>query len=210
MRLAIASARSRFAPALSRSNGAHAGIGPGPQARRRFLPRELPGIARLLPQAGRRQQSHQADHRRQDHARARLGNRHHLLAARTWPSWTATSRSRSAWPTAAASTTTAARALAREGKAIVHIDGGLHSTEVAGAQHSILLAYKLVSAQGDPEVDAILDNVILMLWPTLNPDGQERGGLLVPQEPRHAVRSLARCPTSTRSTSATTTTATAT
>jgi hypothetical protein len=66
----------------------------------------------------------------------------------------------------------AARALAREGKAIVHIDGGLHSTEVAGAQQSIALAYKLVSAQGDPEIDAILDNVILMLWPTLNPDGQ--------------------------------------
>lgn len=65
-----------------------------------------------------------------------------------------------------------ARALAREGKAIVHLDGGLHSTEVAGAQHSILLAYKLASAQGDPEVDAILKNVIVMLWPTLNPDGQ--------------------------------------
>lgn len=65
-----------------------------------------------------------------------------------------------------------AHALAREGKAIVHIDGGLHSTEVAGAQQSISLAYKLVSSQNDPEVDAILDNVILMLWPTLNPDGQ--------------------------------------
>jgi hypothetical protein len=65
-----------------------------------------------------------------------------------------------------------ARALAREGKAIVHIDGGLHSTEVAGAQQSINLAYKLVSSQDDPEVDAILNNVILMLWPTLNPDGQ--------------------------------------
>jgi hypothetical protein len=35
----------------------------------------------------------------------------------------------------------AAHALAREGKAIVHIDGGLHSTEVAGAQQSILLGY---------------------------------------------------------------------
>lgn len=65
-----------------------------------------------------------------------------------------------------------AHALSREGKAIVHIDGGLHSTEVAGAQQSIALAWKLVSTKGDPEVDAILDNVILMLWPTLNPDGQ--------------------------------------
>jgi hypothetical protein len=62
--------------------------------------------------------------------------------------------------------------LARQGKAIVHIDGGLHSSEVAGAQQSINLAYKLVSSQNDPEVDAILHNVILMLWPTLNPDGQ--------------------------------------
>jgi hypothetical protein len=68
---------------------------------------------------------------------------------------------------------TAARVLTREGKAIVHIDGGLHSTEVAGAQQSIALAYKLVSTQGDPDIDAILDNVILMLWPTLNPDGQD-------------------------------------
>ncbi len=66
----------------------------------------------------------------------------------------------------------AARALAREGKAIVHLDGGLHSTEVAGAQHSILLAHRLASTQGDPEIDAILKNVIVMLWPTLNPDGQ--------------------------------------
>lgn len=66
----------------------------------------------------------------------------------------------------------AAQQLAREGKVIVHIDGGMHSTEVAGAQQSILLAYKLLSSQGDPEVDAILHNVILVLWPTLNPDGQ--------------------------------------
>lgn len=65
-----------------------------------------------------------------------------------------------------------AKALAQDGKAIVHIDGGLHSTEVAGAQQSISLAYKLVSTKGDPTIDAILDNVILMLWPTLNPDGQ--------------------------------------
>src|SRR5215471_2326909 len=34
-----------------------------------------------------------------------------------------------------------AQALAREGKALVHIDGGLHATEVAGPQHTPLLAY---------------------------------------------------------------------
>src|ERR1700748_2934794 len=40
---------------------------------------------------------------------------------------------------------TQARALARSGKVIVHIDGGLHATEVAGAQHTIQLAYNLVT-----------------------------------------------------------------
>ena len=66
-----------------------------------------------------------------------------------------------------------AHQLARDAKVIVHIDGGLHSSEVAGGQHSILLAYKLLSAKKDPEIDAILHNVILVLWPTLNPDGQD-------------------------------------
>ncbi len=66
-----------------------------------------------------------------------------------------------------------ARDLARSTKVIVHIDGGLHSAEVAGGQHSIALAYKVLSAKDDREIDAILDNVILVLWPTLNPDGQD-------------------------------------
>src|SRR5262249_12277624 len=65
-----------------------------------------------------------------------------------------------------------ARRLAREGKALVHIDGGLHSTEVAGPQHTPLLAYDLVSRAGTPEGKAMLENVIVMLWPTINPDGQ--------------------------------------
>lgn len=66
-----------------------------------------------------------------------------------------------------------ARELARSSKVIVHIDGGLHSDEVAGTQHTMNLAYKLLGSKGDPEVDAILDQVILVLWPTLNPDGQD-------------------------------------
>src|SRR5580704_3982132 len=63
-----------------------------------------------------------------------------------------------------------AKELARSSKVIVHIDGGLHADEVAGPQHTMVLAYKLLSAQNDPQVDAILDQVILVLWPTLNPD----------------------------------------
>ena len=66
-----------------------------------------------------------------------------------------------------------ARALARTGKVIVHIDGGLHATEVAGAQHTIQLAYNLVT-NTDAETTAILDNVILVLWFSINPDGQNQ------------------------------------
>jgi len=65
-----------------------------------------------------------------------------------------------------------ARQLAIEGKAIVHIDGGLHATEVAHGQHTIQLAYDLVTGDADPEIAAILENVILVLWFSMNPDGQ--------------------------------------
>lgn len=64
-----------------------------------------------------------------------------------------------------------AHELARSGKVIVHIDGGLHATEVAPAQHAIQLAYNLVTGT-DPATTAILDNVILLLWFSINPDGQ--------------------------------------
>ncbi len=65
-----------------------------------------------------------------------------------------------------------ARRLASEGRAIVHIDGGLHATEVAHGQHTMQLAYDLVTGDDDPEIAAILDNVILLLWFSINPDGQ--------------------------------------
>src|SRR5579885_2002267 len=66
-----------------------------------------------------------------------------------------------------------ARELARNGKVMVHIDGGLHATEVAGAQHTIQLAYNLVTRE-DAEAKAIRDNVILLLWFCINPDGQNQ------------------------------------
>ncbi len=66
----------------------------------------------------------------------------------------------------------AARQLADEGKAIVAIDGGLHASETAHAQHTIQLAYDIVTEKEGAEGRAILDNVILLLWPSINPDGQ--------------------------------------
>jgi hypothetical protein len=66
-----------------------------------------------------------------------------------------------------------AAALAREGKPFVHIDGGLHSTEVAGAQHVPLLLDTILKNASDPKVAKVLDDVVLMLWPTINPDGHQ-------------------------------------
>ena len=52
-----------------------------------------------------------------------------------------------------------ARALAQEGKAVVWIDGGLHASEVLGAQQLIELVYQLASAS-DAETLRVLRDVI--------------------------------------------------
>jgi hypothetical protein len=62
-----------------------------------------------------------------------------------------------------------AEAAAKEAKAIVYIDGGLHASECAPAQHNIQLAYNLVTGK-DPKSLRILDDVILVLV-FANPDG---------------------------------------
>ena len=64
-----------------------------------------------------------------------------------------------------------ARALAAEGKAVVWIDGGLHATEVLGAQQLIQTVYELVS-RNDPETLRFLRDDIILCVPA-NPDGQD-------------------------------------
>ena len=65
-----------------------------------------------------------------------------------------------------------ARRLSAEGKAFVDISGGLHASEIAGSQHTIQLAHDLVANADQPKIKAILDNTVLLLWPSINPDGQ--------------------------------------
>ncbi len=64
-----------------------------------------------------------------------------------------------------------AHKLAKEGKAIVWIDGGLHSSESVNSQQEIELVYQMVS-RTDDETLRFLDEVIL-LAPIANPDGVE-------------------------------------
>ena len=68
------------------------------------------------------------------------------------------------------STDAQARRLARDGKAVMWIDFGLHSTEVAHAQTAPWMAWKVVTEDTD-EMRVIRDNVILLLVPNMNPDG---------------------------------------
>ncbi|MBA2244449.1 MAG: peptidase [Gemmatimonadetes bacterium] len=64
-----------------------------------------------------------------------------------------------------------ARQLAREGKAVIWIDGGLHATEVLGAQQLMETVYQLVS-RDDPETTRILSDVIVLAVHA-NPDGMD-------------------------------------
>ncbi len=65
-----------------------------------------------------------------------------------------------------------ARRLSQEGKVIVLITHGLHASEVGPAQAAMETAYKL--AVGDTPFDAakVLNDVIVLLIPVANPDGQ--------------------------------------
>jgi hypothetical protein len=60
--------------------------------------------------------------------------------------------------------------LADTGKAIVAITGNLHADEIAFSQMAMELGYRL--AVDGPEVGDILRDVILFLFPSVNPDGQ--------------------------------------
>src|SRR6185436_1755731 len=64
-----------------------------------------------------------------------------------------------------------AHALAAEGKAVVWIDGGLHATEVLGAQQLMETVYQFVS-MNDPETLRLLKDDILLAV-CVNPDGMD-------------------------------------
>ena len=87
----------------------------------------------------------------------------------------------------AATTPEEARLLAREGKAVVWIDGGLHANEVVGIHQLIETAYQLLS-RNDEETRRILDDVIILMTHA-NPDGQELISNWYMREPKPESRS---------------------
>jgi len=65
-----------------------------------------------------------------------------------------------------------AQRLFREGRVVVMITCSIHSTEVASTMTAIEYAHRLATANDDRS-RVILENVILLLVPSLNPDGVE-------------------------------------
>jgi hypothetical protein len=63
-----------------------------------------------------------------------------------------------------------AQSLIKQGKTIVLITFGIHSTEVGSTLSSMLIAHRLASSN-EPEIKKILENTIILLVPSLNPDG---------------------------------------
>jgi len=81
-----------------------------------------------------------------------------------------------------------AHALAREGKAVVWIDGGLHANETVGSQQLMEMVYQMVS-RDDSETMRLLEDTI-QLYVQANPDGQELVANWYMREADPAKRSL--------------------
>jgi len=64
-----------------------------------------------------------------------------------------------------------ARALIREAKLFLLVTCSMHATEVGATQMSIEAVHRLAS-EHSPEILSILDQVVFLLVPSLNPDGQ--------------------------------------
>ncbi len=63
------------------------------------------------------------------------------------------------------------RNLIGEGKAVICQSMSLHATEIGGSQMAPELAYDLVTRK-DEEAQRILDNVVFLMVPSFNPDGE--------------------------------------
>ncbi len=68
-----------------------------------------------------------------------------------------------------------AQQLAKEGKAIIWFDGGMHASEKAHAQMTPELLYRIAAEETD-EMKKIRDNVVTLIVPVINPDGLDIEG----------------------------------
>jgi len=65
-----------------------------------------------------------------------------------------------------------AKKLITEGKTVVAVTANIHSTEIASSQSIAQFAYELAT-DNTPRIQAILHNVIIVIIPSQNPDGEQ-------------------------------------
>lgn len=65
-----------------------------------------------------------------------------------------------------------AKELITQGKTVLVVTCNIHSTEIASSQSATEFAYRLATGN-TLEIQSILNNVIIVLVPSLNPDGQQ-------------------------------------
>ena len=80
--------------------------------------------------------------------------------------------------------------LARDGKVVVLIGAGVHSTEIGSTQAMNELAWTL-ALDRSPTVERILRHVVVLLVPCENPDGLQQIVDWYREQPRHALRRFA-------------------
>ena len=90
---------------------------------------------------------------------------------RTWRGSIGWSRSTGGSPIRAACPTREAQKLAAEGKPFYLLYATIHSTEVSNGQAIIHIVHRLAT-ENSPSVREILDNAVVLLVPSQNPDGQ--------------------------------------
>jgi hypothetical protein len=81
-----------------------------------------------------------------------------------------------------------AHALARQGKAVIFMDFGLHATETVGSQAMIELVYQMVSRTDEETMRFLNDDILLLCL--ANPDGQELVANWYMREPDETKRTL--------------------
>ena len=57
--------------------------------------------------------------------------------------------------------------------AVFYLGSSIHGNEASGANAGLVMAYHLAAAQG-PEIEKYLENTIILLDPSFNPDGLQR------------------------------------
>ena len=63
--------------------------------------------------------------------------------------------------------------IVRDSPAVAWMGYSIHGDELSGADASLAVAFYLIAGQGD-EIDTLLENVVVVIDPCMNPDGRER------------------------------------